>query len=409
MSVSPKTRVESLPGSNQTNLESPHAYTNEKQTSLKRKASDISYPHLNASEEQGRPKIRRQSSMTIDGLLNEAPAGHRNSKIHEAVFSPSRSSSTAVESPSNLDRTPVILEEDELDSQQTSPTKPLPANRRNNSTTPSFHSPVSSGPRQPDYEQGVNNSARNTQLDMQADRPASDLQSHIAKTASRRLMEQDSVASSAAPPLNNNSSVPIMNPTSAIQAQHTLPTPNEEEVQSKPIGRKPPRMETPIFAQSYRKWKRAGGGHQGPHQITAFNAQVNGHDIQSKQRQSSSNAVAGTTMPPSQPNGIKYGQLGPWEPSILNLIPTEEVVKVVSDFLFGQVVLREGIGVGPAGGKTNEGAVLEIEAKIGRLIDRNTNDRLRLPVLTECVVSQCDPDIRINFESQMTEVSEGPD
>ena len=89
----------------------------------------------------------------------------------------------------------------------------------------------------------------------------------------------------------------------------------------------------------------------------------------------------------------------------MNIIPSEDPTRVVADWLFNEVVLRDSVGVGPAGGAAGQGAVLEIEAKIGRLVDRNTNDRLRLPVMTETVVSQTDPNMRIAFESNMTEVS----
>ena len=116
-------------------------------------------------------------------------------------------------------------------------------------------------------------------------------------------------------------------------------------------------------------------------------------------------AVNGVRMPVAQPPLANNGPLGPWEPSILNIIPSEELTRVVSDWLFEHVVLREDVGVGPAGGAADQGAVLEIEAKIGQLMDKNTNDRIRIPVLNECVVSHTDPNLKIAFKSSMTEVS----
>ena len=53
-------------------------------------------------------------------------------------------------------------------------------------------------------------------------------------------------------------------------------------------------------------------------------------------------------------------------------------------------------------------AVLEVEAKIGQLIDKNTNERIRLPVMTECVVSPSDPSIKLAFKSSMTVVRFSP-
>ncbi|KAF3480892.1 mRNA-capping enzyme subunit beta [Arthroderma uncinatum] len=96
--------------------------------------------------------------------------------------------------------------------------------------------------------------------------------------------------------------------------------------------------------------------------------------------------------------------LGPWEPSVTNVIPFEEVTKMICDFLFQQVVMRKDIGAGPAGGvAVGSGAILEVEAKLGRLVDKNRGERLRLPVLTECVISKDDPNLRLAFESSMSQ------
>lgn len=84
----------------------------------------------------------------------------------------------------------------------------------------------------------------------------------------------------------------------------------------------------------------------------------------------------------------------PWEPSILNIIPVEDMTKSIADFIFVQAVNRNDIPLG---------AKLEIEAKLGKLIDRNTNDRLKLPVATESIVSKDDPNLKVFFKSSMTE------
>ena len=114
-------------------------------------------------------------------------------------------------------------------------------------------------------------------------------------------------------------------------------------------------------------------------------------------------------LPKGQPELGDQGPLGPWESTILGtIIPYEDLTRTISDWLFQQVVTREDVGTGPAGGAPGQapgqGAILEIEAKIGQIIDLNRGERLRLPVLTECVVSQNDPSIRTKFESSMTEV-----
>ena len=123
--------------------------------------------------------------------------------------------------------------------------------------------------------------------------------------------------------------------------------------------------------------------------------QTNGHPI----------STPHVPMPASQPLPQGRGSLGPWEPNILNIIPYEEITKAVSDFLFTEVVLRNDVGVVSNHGVHSQDAVLEIEAKIGQIIDRNTNDRLRIPVMSECVLCRNDPSIRTTFKSSMTEVS----
>lgn len=119
-------------------------------------------------------------------------------------------------------------------------------------------------------------------------------------------------------------------------------------------------------------------------------AEANGHTI----------AANGLRSPSSQSR-----PLGAWEPTILNEIPSEEVTRIISDFLYTEVVMRDGVGVAPAGGGKLKGAVLEIEAKVGQIIDKNTDERLRLPVMTECVLDKSEPSVRTIFRSSMTEVS----
>ncbi|MCJ1225316.1 mRNA-capping enzyme subunit beta [Toensbergia leucococca] len=111
-------------------------------------------------------------------------------------------------------------------------------------------------------------------------------------------------------------------------------------------------------------------------------------------------------LPQVQRGFANQGSLGPWEPSILNTAPLDDVTHSLSEILFNEVVRRDDVGPGSAVGGVGgvgRGAVLEIEAKIGQLIDRNTNDRIRLPVMSECIVSKGDPNLRVNFKSSMTE------
>jgi hypothetical protein len=80
--------------------------------------------------------------------------------------------------------------------------------------------------------------------------------------------------------------------------------------------------------------------------------------------------------------------------------PYEEISKHVADFLYHNVVMQNDpalVNGGP------DGPIIEIEAKIGHLIDKSTNDRLRLPVLSETVFNNDDPSWRIQFRSNMND------
>jgi hypothetical protein len=89
------------------------------------------------------------------------------------------------------------------------------------------------------------------------------------------------------------------------------------------------------------------------------------------------------SLPPDQPRNLSTLLI--LEASIFNMSPLNEIVRVVGDFLYEHV------------GKPN----VEIEAKLGLLVDKGTNRRIALPVLTETVLSTND-EHRFRFESSMT-------
>ena len=180
----------------------------------------------------------------------------------------------------------------------------------------------------------------------------------------------------------------------------------------------------PIWAQSYRRHlagvfknsisnKRQNNARATPPlalKSAQNNVKANGLPPQPIKEESNGHFMASddVLLPKAQPLSDKPGPLGPWERNILNMTPSDELTKLIADFLFTEVVARTDIGVAPIGGASGPGAVVEIEAKIGQLIDKNTNDRLRLPVMTESIVSKDDPNIRIVFKSSMTEVCPRP-
>jgi hypothetical protein len=78
----------------------------------------------------------------------------------------------------------------------------------------------------------------------------------------------------------------------------------------------------------------------------------------------------------------------------------------VCDFLFQHVVLRNDATAAPAGtAAAGLGAIIEVEAKLGHIIDMDRGERLSLPILTESVINKENPRFRTAFESSMTLVS----
>ncbi|MCJ1466820.1 mRNA-capping enzyme subunit beta [Pseudocyphellaria aurata] len=83
---------------------------------------------------------------------------------------------------------------------------------------------------------------------------------------------------------------------------------------------------------------------------------------------------------PTQPRRVPTA-LGLWEDSITNTVPSGEPLKDLSGFLNQEVVF------------------VEIEAKTGQLIGKDTNTRLVLSVTTEKAISKNDAIIRASFRS----------
>ncbi|KAI9662665.1 MAG: mRNA-capping enzyme subunit beta [Alyxoria varia] len=87
-----------------------------------------------------------------------------------------------------------------------------------------------------------------------------------------------------------------------------------------------------------------------------------------------------------------------YQPVFNEIIPGDQVVKSVCDFLFQFVVGDDTFGTGDAGSLPPPSGQFEIEAKIGRLVDRN-KCRVNFPVASE---TSLNVDYDVSFESSMT-------
>ncbi|KAL8663525.1 MAG: hypothetical protein Q9202_003835 [Teloschistes flavicans] len=199
-----------------------------------------------------------------------------------------------------------------------------------------------------------------------------------------------------------NTHTPQATPNPDIAPQNTAPNP--------PTTNSKPRIryrEVPIWAQSARgRPVRNNSGSILTQPIHTGHSNVPQQQHDATSISSVGQGSNGQGRPDDQPAQSRLdpkGILGSWEPSITNVEFVEELTREISHYLFTTVVQMNGVQFGPAGGTASHGAIVEVEAKIGQIIDRNTNDRIRIPVSTECMLSRTDPNLRTVFRSSMTE------
>lgn len=112
------------------------------------------------------------------------------------------------------------------------------------------------------------------------------------------------------------------------------------------------------------------------------------------------------TPQPMAPSG-SLNVSGPHVPTvapvhtITGVIPQDGLSKAVADFLFIHVVNRRDLGELDSWRK-QRGLVIEIEAKLGHIIDKETRERYYMPKIGSACILQ---DPRMGFESNMTQVS----
>lgn len=92
--------------------------------------------------------------------------------------------------------------------------------------------------------------------------------------------------------------------------------------------------------------------------------------------------------------------LGQWELSITDTEPADQFLHSVCAFLYRELSARPDLGAGDA-----RNGQLEIEAKIGTLVDRDSGQRIRFPVQNAVVLDPGWSPRQLKFESFMTEVN----
>lgn len=189
-------------------------------------------------------------------------------------------------------------------------------------------------------------------------------------------------------------------PPAEVNGGHSAPV-----FETPPRKKRTPRAQPPIWAQSAHTLGRKMPNHANFVIQKRVAPHVNGKkDSVVKAEHPSRNASPEATR--SQPAGHNPGpptidpgpqdSLGPWEASINGVKPYEEVSRQVADFLFINVVNNSDIQE-----ITSRGIQFEIEAKLGQLIDKDTNQRVNKYLASEAVLKD---NGRTAFRSSMTEV-----
>ncbi|KAI4250131.1 MAG: hypothetical protein L6R40_000303 [Gallowayella cf. fulva] len=157
------------------------------------------------------------------------------------------------------------------------------------------------------------------------------------------------------------------------------------------------RGKVPIFAQSARQAGRGGPSNNGRRKAIRTSPSAPSQQPQNAallppvKQETNGHGMASMDGIRSAPGPTEL--LGSWEPTITNIIPSEELTRAIMDQLIARFRSM-----------TDEILdMVEIEAKIGLLEDKAVGGRVRIPVETECIVNRNSPNLQTRFVSSMTE------
>jgi polynucleotide 5'-triphosphatase len=181
-----------------------------------------------------------------------------------------------------------------------------------------------------------------------------------------------------------------------VNGDHRIPSSSPQQPPKKRIRY----TEPPIWAQSVRKRGAFVSKVNGKQPAAVYQPQVGSSPLVKAETNGNRQVSPAATRqtPPDVPDNHPSSLLGPWEFSILGNEPriSQQMTKVVADFLYLNVVSRPDLGE-----LASRGVEIEIEAKLGQLINKDTNERYDLPVRSECILTEGG---RVGFRSSMTEV-----
>ncbi|KAF2965103.1 hypothetical protein GQX73_g8468 [Xylaria multiplex] len=204
-------------------------------------------------------------------------------------------------------------------------------------------------------------------------------------------------------------------PPPKLNGNHSLPSQRSSTSPIMPRKKRITHSGAPIWAQSGRKRTLAASRNYSIKQHTPGGlnsaASVNGthHEpgpiikAEHASRHTSPETTRSTTLTREEPTQLAVkdpltfgGQPFPWEATIEVSRPIDVVSRSIGDFFVFNVLQ----GPNPAELRSR-GAQFEIEAKLGTIIDKSTNDRVEFRIQAgECVLGE---NARIAFRSSMTE------
>ena len=236
------------------------------------------------------------------------------------------------------------------------------------------------------------------------------------RSAENSMQQNMSSSTSSGPPTVSNvtpqsahSSLPAQ-PSPSVNKQSSLKRSNSilstPPASAMPPRKRPRRDEIPIFARSARRGKPIVFDTLGPAPRPHRSSPVpkpqrdspapnpRRHSPAPKRDYEHAPVTNGQAFPHSLDEPYKPLPPGK-EPSITNVIPYEDLVRQICDWISYQIA-----------GKTppTDDAEFEIEAKLGSIVDRDTRERVRLPVSSEAIVDTTQLG-QIQFASTMDEVS----
>ncbi|KAK7416810.1 mRNA-capping enzyme subunit beta [Neonectria punicea] len=195
----------------------------------------------------------------------------------------------------------------------------------------------------------------------------------------------------------------IRPPPGDLNGRHVPGQARRSESLSSPImarKKRLPRTKPPVWAQNARTLGKSMPNHANFVLQKRAHVPVNGkHEGSARpSRHASPETTRSHQASHSQPSPAEPSPqdiLGPWEASITGVKPYEEMSKTVADFLFIHVINNEDMQE-----IMSRKIQFEIEAKLGILVDKDTNHRVDRYLDSECVLHD---NGRIAFKSAMTE------